>query len=56
MFEATKKSIVDTTIIDVSQLKVLYIYCPPMVPLQPFCYHDDWRLFFRYVKSLGNYF
>ena len=30
MFEATKNSIVDTTIIDISQLKVLYIYCPPM--------------------------
>ena len=37
MFEAIKNFIADTTIIDVSQLKVLYIYCPPMALQQPFC-------------------
>ena len=30
MLEATKNAIVDTTIIDVCQLKVLYNYCSSM--------------------------
>ena len=29
MFEATKNSIVDTTIIKVAQFKILYIFCSP---------------------------
>ena len=30
MFEATKNSIVDTTIIKVAQFKILYIFCSPI--------------------------
>ena len=56
MLEWTKNSMVDTTIIDVSQLNVLYSYCSSMANKQPFCFHDDRHLFFRYVNIVGNYF
>ena len=47
---------VDTTIIDVSQRNVLYNHCSSMAIKQPFCFHDDRHLFFRYVNIVGNYF
>ena len=56
MLESTKNSMVDTTIIDVSQLNVLYIYCSSMSIKQPFCFHYERHLFFRYVNIVGNYF
>ena len=56
MLESTKNSMVDTTIIDVSQLNVLYIYCSSMAIKQPFCFRDERHLFFRYVNIVGNYF
>ena len=56
MLESTKNSMVDPTIIDVSQLNVLYMYCSYMASKQPFCFHDDRHLLFSYVNIVGNYF
>ena len=56
MLESTKNSMVDTTIIDVSQLNVLYIYYSSIAITQPFCSHDDRHLFFSVYNHCQKLF
>ena len=44
MLELPKNSMVDTPIIDVSQLNILYNHCSSVAIKQPFCFHDDRHL------------